>query len=385
MSQLPPPRFLAPELEARLEARLGAAVNAAAAHAGAAEVDALVARLEPLLTESLNAAVEADALDPAAFIADRVGRSAGEDAGLREFARALRAESEGCGASDPSPGGSNPPDGAAATTLWLLERLLQRRAALPPLPVLPHDRRRPSGERGLSLAALEGIGRFYARHGGLAKVMGDVCKEEGFAASVVALTRGSGLSLAETLELEGEAAGVDTSGIVGPASDFFSYSWTGTKLADMLGAIADAAPALARGGETRLWVDMFAASQNLLAGAFRDEAHPKGSAGYAARKEDTDRIFDDALLSVRSILLYCSPLVGEWEAPPHGFLSPERERRGVEHPWRRHGPGAISRERALCGTPRPLPPAPPFFVPPAPGGWPTPPHMLAQARGASLR
>ena len=47
-------------------------------------------------------------------------------------------------------------DGAAATTLWLLERLLQRRAALPPLPVLPHDRRRPSGERGLSLAALEG-------------------------------------------------------------------------------------------------------------------------------------------------------------------------------------------------------------------------------------
>ena len=265
------------------------------------------------------------------------------------------------------------PTDAAATTLWLLERLLERRAPLPPLPVRPHDRRRPSGQRGLSLAALDGIGRFFARHGGLEKVMGDVCKEEGFAASVVALTRGSGLSLAETLELEGEAAGVDTSGIVGPASDFFSYSWTGTKLADMLGAIADAAPALARGGETRLWVDMFAASQNLLAGAFRDEAHPKGSAGYAARKEDTDRIFDDALLSVRSILLYCSPLVGEWEAPPHGFLSPERERRGVEHPWRRHGPGAISRERALLR-----------HAPPSPSGKPRPflcpRHLVAGPR-----
>ena len=65
---------------------------------------------------------------------------------------------------------ATPTGDAAATTLWLLERLLHRRAALPPLPVRPHVRRRPSGERGLSLAALEGIGRFYARHGGLAVV-----------------------------------------------------------------------------------------------------------------------------------------------------------------------------------------------------------------------
>ena len=241
------------------------------------------------------------------------------------------------------------PESPEAATLALLERLLQRRAALPPLPVLPHDQRRPSGERGLSLAALDGIRRFYERHGGLDKTMGDVCKEKGFEASVVALTRGSGLSLAETLVLEGEAAGVDTEGIVGPASDFFSYSWTGTRLEDMLGAIADAAPRLASGGDARLWVDMFAASQNLLAGAFRDAAHPKGSAGYAARKEDTDTIFDNALLAVRSVVFYCSPLVGEWVAPEHGFLSPERDERGVEHPWRRHGPAAISRA---------LPPAP---------------------------
>ena len=94
-----PSRFAA-ELEARLEA----AVNAAAAHAGAAEAAALVARLELLLSESLNSAMQAGALDPAAFIADRVGRSAGEDAALQEFVRALRVEPLGSGPSQPSPG-----------------------------------------------------------------------------------------------------------------------------------------------------------------------------------------------------------------------------------------------------------------------------------------
>ena len=278
----------------------------------------------------------------------------------------------------------NAPLDATDTTTMLLNRLLERRAALPPLPVLPHAERLPSGERGLSLAALQGIRRFYDRHGGLSKTMGDVCKEEGFAASVVALTRGSGLSLAETLAIEGEAAGVDVSGIVGRASDFFSYSWTGTRLEDMLGSIADVAPLLRRAeGELRLWVDMFAASQNLLAGAFRDEAHPKGSAGYAARKEDTDRIFDDALLTVRSVVFYCSPLVGEWVAPRHGFLSPERDERGVEHPWHRHGPAAISR------APLPEPSCRPSDATPLPlcAAASRATHSLsraAQERGASL-
>ena len=46
--------------------------------------------------------------------------------------------------------------------------------------VLPHDQRLSSGNRGLTLAALEGIRVFYERHGGLGKTMGDVCKQEGF-------------------------------------------------------------------------------------------------------------------------------------------------------------------------------------------------------------
>ena len=174
--------------------------------------------------------------------------------------------------------------------------------------------------------------------------MSDVCKEEGFNASVVSLTRSSGLSLAETLELEGAAAGISTGGIVGEASVFFSYSWTGTRLDDMLGAIADAAPGLplsATVGGPCVWVDMFAASQNLLAGAFHDNAHQKGSTGYSARKEDTDRIFDDALSAVCAVLFYCSPLMGEWEAPLHPFLSPEHAEQSF--PWMRRGPAAISR------------------------------------------
>eukprot|EP00966_Prymnesium_polylepis_P118203 2732954-Prymnesium_polylepis.1 len=46
-----------------------------------------------------------------------------------------------------------------------------------------------------------------------------------------------------------------------------------------------------------VWVDMFAASQNLLAGAFRDPAVTKEAdpEGYLARKEDTDQLFDGAL------------------------------------------------------------------------------------------
>ena len=53
-------------------------------------------------------AVEAGALDPAAFIADRVSQ-AGEDAGLQAFVRALRVGPKDSGSSDPSPSGCDRP------------------------------------------------------------------------------------------------------------------------------------------------------------------------------------------------------------------------------------------------------------------------------------
>ena len=100
-------------------------------------------------------------------------------------------------------------------------------------------------------------------------------------------------------------------------------------------------------GMTRfVWVDMFAASQTLLAGAFKspDVTKEGDLEGYLARKEDTDSIFDDALDAVGEILLYCSPLTGEWLAPPHEFLQAGRGPPPAE--WMRKGPGAMT--RAWC-------------------------------------
>jgi tetratricopeptide (TPR) repeat protein len=108
-------------------------------------------------------------------------------------------------------------------------------------------------------------------------------------------------------------------------------------------------------GAVCLCVRRFCASQNLLAGAYlppqadRDALKAADPDGYAARKEQTDSLFDDAIAAVgasapKEILLYLSPLTGEWEAPRHQYLLPGRG----EPPtgWMRKGPGAIT--RAWC-------------------------------------
>ena len=237
----------------------------------------------------------------------------------------------------------------------LLEALQAQRQR-PSMPVLPHDRRRPSGRRGLSLAALRAIRAFYERHGALQKLMADVCKEAGFAASVCELTASTGLSLAESVVHA--AGGADISMLVDTATTFFSYSWTGTTLGDMLTAIETKLVELeAEDGVTcYVWVDMFAASQNLLAGRYlpttqeaRDELKRRDRAAYRARKEDTDSIFDDAIAAVaasgpKEILLYLSPLTGEWRAPDQPYLLPDRG--APPRDWMRKGPGAIT--RAWC-------------------------------------
>ena len=193
-----------------------------------------------------------------------------------------------------------------------LMKKLQSASERPPLPVLTHDARIPSGSRGMSLTMLRAVHAFYQSCDGLHKVMGDVCKEPGCGTSVCSLTLSTGLSLAESIVL---ACGIDSPRaplLVARATTFFSYSWTGTELGDMLSAVEDVISKLeAEPGAQRryVWVDMFAASQNLLAGVFKDEQFARGSPGYLARKEDTDRIFDDALDSVHEVCLYASPLV----------------------------------------------------------------------------
>ena len=184
----------------------------------------------------------------------------------------------------PSTVGAQSHDDRREHALLLLATLLASRAA-PPLPILTHDQRRPSGRRGLSLRLLRAIREFYREHGGLDKVMGDVCKEAGFAASVCALTRSTGLSLAESVEHAAESSGASSAALVGHATTFFSYSWTGTRLGDMLDAVEGQLERLeAADGRPRfVWIDMFCASQNLLAGVFEPDAHPRGSAEALAR------------------------------------------------------------------------------------------------------
>jgi tetratricopeptide (TPR) repeat protein len=240
--------------------------------------------------------------------------------------------------------------GARELGVSILEELLASAHRPVPRPVLAHSQRVPSGERGVSLMCLQAIRAFYEQRDGLGKMMADICKEEGFSANVCALTASTGLSLAESVSRHES----DTSTLVGPATTFFSYSWTGTALGDMLASIERKVRALeATDGKTRyVWVDMFAASQNLLAGRFlpKDEAacsalKREHFAEYAACKEDTDHIFDGALAAVDELLLYCSPLTGKWLAPKHAFLLPDR---GDEPPvgWTRTGPGAMT--RAWC-------------------------------------
>ena len=64
----------------------------------------------------------------------------------------------------------------------------------------------------------------------------DIVNERRFKFSACELTKSTGLSLTETLVREaGEGEGIGE--LVGEATSFFSYSWTGTKLRDLLAAI----------------------------------------------------------------------------------------------------------------------------------------------------
>ena len=190
--------------------------------------------------------------------------------------------------------------------------------------------------------------------------MGDVCKGAGKPMTVCELTRSTGLSLAESVALVGARDNVRTDDLVGRATTFFSYSWTGSTLGDVLAALRRALPRLAAGGaagggdQQAVWVDMFCASQNLLAGAYRDPAITKESdpAGYAARKEDTDRVFDDAFEPVREVILYASPLCAARETPRAPPLPPAlRPRARGQHPGsdsrgaRARGAGSASGRR----------------------------------------
>ena len=229
------------------------------------------------------------------------------------------------------------------------------------LPVEKHADRMASGLRGLSLPALRALRQFFEQRDALRRPMTDICRSDGVNFSACALTASTGLSLAETIVRRCKADGLsptEWTSLVGPATCFFSYSWTGTAVGDMLDSIMRVIDRLeAEDGKARfVWIDMFGASQNLLAGAYlpsggaaREALKTSDRCAFLACKEDTDRIFDSAIDAVDEILFYFSEMGGQWDAPPHPFLLAER---GDNSPpmrnerWVRTGPGALS--RAWC-------------------------------------
>ena len=114
-------------------------------------------------------------------------------------------------------------DANAAMAASLLGILL-RDTSTPDLPVKDHKARIPSGERGVSLAFLRGARKFFGEHGMLNETMEFVCKKKGSKTSVCAITRSTGLSLAESIAIAAadmavEGASAETEMLVGKAEE----------------------------------------------------------------------------------------------------------------------------------------------------------------------
>ena len=124
---------------------------------------------------------------------------------------------------------------AAARTVRPLESLAAKEERVD-RPVLSNEERLRSGQRGMTRAMLFGVKAFFEQHGALDKTMQDIVNERGFKFSACELTKSTGLSLTETIVREAdEGEGIEE--LVGEATCFFSYSWTGTTLRDLLAAI----------------------------------------------------------------------------------------------------------------------------------------------------
>ena len=220
-----------------------------------------------------------------------------------------------------------------ATALRLLESLAAKEDCVA-LPILSNSERRRSGQRGMSRALLFGVRAFYAQRGALDKVVQDIVNEPLFPFSACELTKSTGLSLTETLALEaGEGEGIEE--LVGEATCFFSYSWTGTTLRDLLAAVERVLAKLEADGTRRyVWIDILCASQNLLQGVIKDPAMSSAEVGG----------IEDAISTAGEFLFYMEPLSGEWNAPPHAFLLAEQG--DPEEGWVRRGPAALT--RAWC-------------------------------------
>jgi tetratricopeptide (TPR) repeat protein len=224
----------------------------------------------------------------------------------------------------------------------MLEELYAAKAV--DAPIQNHEERVESGRRGVSLLFLKAFMDFTEEKGGdFNAEMEQICRRDfSGKTSVCALTDCSGLSLVESCMYLMRKNPKEYKGLFGTATTFFSYSWTGTSLIDVFESLKQVTVAELPLGHTHsfFWIDMFCASQNLLAGKYK---HLKDNRGKPW-KEDTDNIFKGAIETTKEVVFYCSPLVDTWIAPPHPYLRSDKN----EPPknWERKGPRAIT--RAWC-------------------------------------
>ncbi len=242
------------------------------------------------------------------------------------------------------------PSGVAATIVEHIVRDASDSRHTVAMPVLEHRWRRRGCHRGLGLPLLECLLEMYARRGELGRSVVDTCRDLESASSVCSLTRTTGLSLAETAVLCADRAGLAHDGLVGPANAYFVYAWLGTSIGDLLRASIRALrrQEAMHGVGRKLFIDLFCASQNLIAGRYGRQ----GGAREGATAEDYDASFESVFEVCDTVVLHLSPVApgARWAAPvdthrqAHQFLD---ERRGAPEPgWVREGPVALT--RAWC-------------------------------------
>lgn len=278
------------------------------------------------------------------------------------------------------------------------------------MPIRPDSRRLPAVERGVSLAFVHSLCRFYASHGTTHVGVEAVCSREGFALSLSELTAHTGLSLVESLLLLAQKEGKDASCLFGRVTTHVAYASTGTTLAEIGAACERGVSSLKRAegfkGTSRryLWLDICGLSQNVLCGRYEvgGGSGMDGSLGYNAfggggggavfltqaegpspqqplhaarmpredvmhRREQEDRWKADApsrskeltsclaeqgpVVACLETILVLSPLLGEWHANlGDPFLRPEAHklREYPRGPWRRAGPRSMTRAGCLA-------------------------------------
>ena len=244
---------------------------------------------------------------------------------------------------------SSSPPSALSRARFLVDALIADAHTNPKAtqPILTHDERVRGSERGIGLPLLEVIHACYDRMGMLDVRLSEASRGE-ISGSACRLTQHTGLSIAESWQLIAQREGVSQDGLLGTANLYMCYAWDSTTLGGMLHSAMDALRLQEKvHGPGRLaFIDLFAASQNLISGMYGRNNAERGS----AVSEDYDKTFETAFDVVDTVVVLLAPLFGEWPAPMdtnrkmHAYLDESREQ--PTSAFTRHGPMALT--RAWC-------------------------------------